>query len=181
MAERLGRGFKPAITLIAIASSLATGCVVSGVDRQQRPASPLAKHYVVISAENEAVFHNVRCVHTLDARDIDSSADMHRYILGSLQSDRHLRKCESAQPYELLASYEAGKGVCIDCGAKRSSGRSAFAILTVIDESGQELASAEWQDWQGGSDYQVANRFVADLRRLVNGDPKSEIPKPQER
>jgi hypothetical protein len=178
--DRLGFIFEPAITLIAIAASLGAGCAALSVDGSRRPDSQRTDHYVVISAASEAVFHNVRCVRTLDARDIDSSADMHRYILESLQSDRHLRRCESTQPYQLLASYEAGNGVCIDCYAKRSS-RSAFAILTVIDKSGQELASAEWQDWQGGSDYQVADRFVADLRRLVNGDPKREMPKLHER
>jgi hypothetical protein len=147
------------------------------VNDSRRSDPSLADHYVAIGAGSEGLFLNVTCVRTLDARDIDSSANIRRYILDNLRSDKRLPGCESPQEYQLLISYEAGNGVCIDCDGKHSSRRSAFAILAVVDANGKELASAEWQDWRGGSDYQVADRFIVDLRHLVNGDLKSEVQK----
>jgi len=176
VAERLGGRLKPTTTLIAIATTLVACCATVRVDDSHRRASRRSDHYVVVDAESEIVFRKVRCLGTLEARDTDSSADMHRYILHTLRSDGRLRRCESPQAYQLLASYEAGNGVCIDCDVIRSNGRSAFATLTVVDANGRDLASAEWQDWQGGSEHQVADRFIADLRRLMNGEIKSASP-----
>lgn len=164
MVKQLGCWVKSAITL-TIASNLAlAGCATcTAEDSEQR-----GKSYLKVHAGSQTAFASAACIKTLEARDRDKP-DVEKFIVDLLErAPRPLRRCGGTEAAELLVSYEAGLGVCIDCDNAAKGTRSAFALLSVVDPAGKELAAAEWQDWRGGSPHAIARRFVSALSDLTS-------------
>jgi hypothetical protein len=111
-------------------------------------------------------FASVSCV-VLDATDADAK-DIRGYLSDTLRR-LHMPLCTSddAPVVRLHVAYNAGVGVCIDCGQTSAAERSAFALLAV--QSGDhEVATAEWQYQDGGSPRQAADQFAATVARLCS-------------
>lgn len=128
------------------------------------------KNYLVVHEGKAAQFASARC-HDLSARDEDARINVGLY-LEKLLSERlpMLPRCRGDEWPRLDMSYEAGYGVCIDCGGTKRDPRSAFAGIALAVGRGKYIASAEWQYWRGGTAELVAQQFVFDLANLyVNG------------
>jgi len=110
----------------------------------------------------------VACYEGLEAIDYNEKRDVAAELRRRLKVDvASLDQCKSHDGRRLLLSYQAGRGVCIDCAAGGSDW-SGFAFITVNDAGGNEIARAEWTGGGGSDGIQLIDRFADDLLALVN-------------
>jgi hypothetical protein len=125
-----------------------------------------------ITSGETAAFGRAHCYTLVQANDAgdkrDVSPDLSRLLAVSLP---HLGPCGAERDgLSLTIIYEGGRGVCIDCVLPRPQDQwSGFGFLVVTDQTGREIASAEWQG-EGATDVQaLLRRFADDLVELLIG------------
>jgi hypothetical protein len=101
----------------------------------------------------------------IDNNESGIAAELTRWLTDQKLS---LRKCTSTEDRRLILFYQAGRGVCVDCGSTGAKW-SGFAFITVSDRSGHEFASAEWSGGAASNGIQLVRRFADDLLALVSG------------
>ena len=159
--------------MVLVFSAFLLACASSGDPRDRvvtdfTPDNP--KNYLIVHEGKVAQFANGKC-YTLRAEDEDARINIALY-LEKLLAERlpMLPRCRDEEWPGLELSYNAGYGVCIDCGGTKNDPRSAVGGIALVIGREKCIASAEWQYWRGGTAELVAGQFVFDLSNLfVNG------------
>lgn len=75
--------------------------------------------------------------------------------------------CATVETNRLTIVYQAGPGVCIDCGDALDGQWSGFAFLTVSGEDDVTIASIEWQGSNAESATELRRLFTSSVDKLL--------------
>jgi hypothetical protein len=151
---------------VAFLSLFATCCGASSQLVGFSSGAP--KNYLLVHEGNALDFGKADCIRLETIHDSDPRFDALqglKRLLRKRLSDLPL--CRGSETNLLVVQeYEAGHGVCIDCGTGPSDPQSGFAFISVTLEGKPDAALAEWQYWRGGSARFMLEQFVFDLTNL---------------
>jgi hypothetical protein len=152
------------ITLLRPLSILALS-LVGACAGMSSATNSAAESRVIVQAGSADAFLRARCFARVEL--YEEGAHVSRPIVDDFVRTVALPHCANSEANRLTLVYQAGPGVCIDCGDALQGQWSGFAFLTVSGDDDVAIASVEWQGSNAESATQLRRLFMSSVEQLL--------------